>query len=558
MNKLKYHILFLLLIILTSCGAASAPVTPMQIPTTVSLAADSYGDGFVMSLAESVAGTASVSKGGVFKSVAGTADADCTGCSVVFTNSATGAVDTTGACGTSLISGPNITLTGGNDWPNLESQCSLQIFDSNNNPLSLSVVAPSTSESPSLAKSQSIYKASGSTSLTAFYDTSLDVINTAFSIVTNENILTSVGNLDMTKVGTTIYTCYVDLNEALENDSIVFATSEDDGDTFVVQSVLRSSSSLINSDGCAIEALEMADGSILIGVILMGTEKSCEGEDCQVSAQAIVSTDGGATFGSVFEVADGVGSAERSSFPFAISDTGIMFGLHATSSPSQARVIAFNSEGILSTVTFGIDTVGGISRSILASGSDVYAIYGDHRYETESIYNLVATAFTYNNSVFTEGNTYRISTSSDCTSNISAMGASLDREGRVLVFWSNPDDFNGILSVVDPSLDSSDSSAVTSYTIDTGITTVAVPYTSYSNHLNLFYLKDGDGGFKLGEFTSEGLDMTDNQPINLSETLVNLKSSVVFSGPDGRFYYLYSLTTGNMSMMKLVLTGEAL
>jgi len=429
----------------------------------------------------------------------------------------------------------------------------LQIRDVNNNSLSLLVAGSSSSESVQPSISKSIYKASGTTSLTAFYDTSIDVINNNFSTEITNNVSSGVAYLDGTRVGTTIYACYVMLNDEGENDSIVLVSSKDDGNTFTTPVVLRSSASPISSDACNIEGLQMPDGSVTIGVILMGTEKTCEGDDCSISTQAIVSTDGGANFGSAFDIPITLNTAERNAFPFSISSSGVMYGAHRED--SSEVLIAFNSTGVLSTTSFAQGTAasGAYSRA-LANGSNVDVVYEDDRFESGGLSNVVVTAFINDSGTLTQGNTFQVTTSSDCTSDVTSTQAFLDRNGDVEIFWLNPDTSEAVLSRVDVSEDPTSSSAVTDYLVDSDCTAVSTPGVSYANHINLFYLKGWNGYFRVGAFSSEDvLTFSDAQYVDISEVVPVMHGSADFTSPDGRFYNLYNLTTGSVSIARLVL-----
>lgn len=514
--KIKIYItvlaIFLSLNGLLGCGgggSASAPITPAQIPTTISMAVDEYGDGgFIYQLG---------------KTYTGAFDSDCTNCDIIFTDPDSGEAVTDNSCGTAGISadGLTLTLTAPNNWSNASATCDFSANDEDGNPLDLNTGSDDSE---------------ASAALTAHEDVSVDVVNNNFSTVIESGIILSATDPDMVKIGTKYHACYLDLTSG----NIVYATSTN-GVTFTAQTSF--SEPTLTFGACNIEAEPVSFG-IQVAIILMGTTN----QNAKI-ARAVISQDGGATFGSSFQVHT-IGNPGLTSFPFKMNSDGIMFGITSSSADDTAGIdiTAFDNDEVLATQLFADGTTGGIRR-ILVSGSSVYAFYMDNRHETNaSYYNLLATAFTYNSTskTFTEGNTYRLSTSSDATTIISELNVTMNGDGKLLAFWPNPDTGVGVLSEIDPSKDPGDSTAITEYTIDQNMTNVSPPYVSLADNYHLIYVTTGwHIWYKVSEVDSAGTrTWSTAQEIPISDLdLTDVDSGSVYFDSAGRFYYIHSLTS---------------
>jgi hypothetical protein len=534
MNRSKYIVLFISLFLLGACGGATAPVTPAQIPTTVSMAAAEYEGGIVLKLATDVTATA---------------DEDCSECEVVFTVGGTEVTD--GSCGTFEISGEDITITGPDTWPNLESTCDLAVLYEDE-PLDLTI-AGLPSASTSMAKG--LTKANGAVkSLTAYYDTSIAAVNQSANFIFLNDVITGGMKPSISKMDTTLHSCYVGLANQIIADSLIYAISTDDGSTFTDQFILRSSlqQSLYTPAGCSIDTRELASGEKRVVAILLGEPIQCS-IDCPTTAFARISTDNGANFTSPFIVVPDVGSPEADSFSFIINEDGIGHGIARSSQPGQngLNIVAFDDDingqpGVVQKLLFADGTIGGGPQNISTDGQNIYVAYNDNRFETNvNNYNLVVTAFTFNSPSYTEGSTYRITTSSDTTGLVEEFQVSVDQDGLILVSWANPDTGVLYLSILDPL----SGTIIDRIEVEQNVTNVGPTIASFSNNLNFFYVASGEGVFKLAESLAGVLTYSDPVSLGLGSDLLNAESDFVV-GPDGRFYFMYSIGD-SISIIKL-------
>ncbi|PIU58457.1 MAG: hypothetical protein COS89_00295 [Deltaproteobacteria bacterium CG07_land_8_20_14_0_80_38_7] len=528
-----YIVIFGILGLLNSCGNASAPVTPPQIPTSVSMAASSYGDGFISQL---------------LNSVAGTANGDCSGCSVVMTNVETGEVDTAHVCGTPAFSGTTLTFAGPGTWPNADSECEMQVFNADGTLLTINVEDPVTNlVVPNISKSSSLYKASGGTSVTVYYDSSVEVVNElGITLDTVSNIFTSASQPDLVKIGTTFYTCRYDT----ATGGIIYATSAD-GETFVDQNTF-----IVNGltlTGCNIEATTLTSGAVQVAIMLMGIDVGWD----LVVARMVVSDDNGATWGSSFEVYSGDRheTPTLDTFPFSMNTSGYIFVIagRAGDLEDSSEIIAIYNNAVQTNLIFTNTTEG--SRSIVVNGNTVYAGYMDNEYEDDpEVYDIVVTAFSYDSTAtsFAEGNTYRITTSSDGTGLVSSdKEIGLNRSNQPVVFWQNPDTLGSYLSIVDSTKAPSELGAVSRYTISENTSSVFQPYVSISSNYHFVYLTDAGASawYQLGEISGDTMTLSDPQSITDID-LTDLNGNSVFIGLDGKFYWIYgSQSTQNISYM---------
>jgi len=86
--------------------AASAPVTPIQIPSSIEFA----DNAIVLNMQDSISLSA---------------DGDFSAGEVKFTDLSTGEIDESGKCGTSTVEDDVVVLTGPNNWPNAQSRCTV-------------------------------------------------------------------------------------------------------------------------------------------------------------------------------------------------------------------------------------------------------------------------------------------------------------------------------------------------------------------------------------------------------------------------------------------------
>jgi len=309
---MKTNIIFrnlLLLITMTlliSCGNA-APVTPIQIPTSVSFATSNFEDGFVSKMLDSVSLTA---------------DGDCSNCQFIFTNS--GQVVTDDSCGTVSFTNTTGSITGPDTWPP-NSICSVAAQYAGSD-LLLQVSGASTSQSASLNKAD--HAASASTSLTEYIDISIERINSALTegIIAHE--ITDIGdNLiigDIASARNSNHVCLLSLtnvDDALVANTVLYGQADNFDATQTT--IATYDPSVITLVDCRIGAYEDVLGNNTIGVIIVRSTTAEEKAAGEGDRRVELTTYDGSSWSSPIAVATDL--TDFSYYDVAVTENGTFF-----------------------------------------------------------------------------------------------------------------------------------------------------------------------------------------------------------------------------------------
>ncbi len=483
-NNYRTFILFIIILLLVNCGGgSSAPTTPVQIPTEISFANENeYGGGVVIQLG---------------KSISATSDADFSEGAVVFTDSATGAEDTTGLCGTASVDGETITLTGPDSWPNAESQCSVSfLYDDLAIPVQVASASISSAEK-NIAKADS-----DSASITAYYDTSDTVLEGSGLAITSATLQENAIVPAVSAFGGYVHACWLTFaqngtNQGTSNyntDKMVYSRSADNGATWTDPITIADLGSVTVSDSgktyglaerCQIKAGEDSAGNGLIAIV----EKYKDNSDSTARKNLALklSRDNGATWSSGVTIVTSTPMNDRVAV-LINSDT-----VHiAYNAAAGKHIVPCTVSG--STATCGSDyTIAGASSNyddevnLAAYGNNIYAIYTDNSYSAGNIYNdVIAKDFLYSDGSYTVANTYQLTSADTNTGNAVYPFVSVDNNGRLVATYSYDNVYNAVIAIVDTSTGNITRGQVND--ADLGETPHLVkPFVSAANHYHFFY-----------------------------------------------------------------------
>ncbi len=432
------YILCLSVFMSHSCGSSS-PVSPAQIPTEVSFASsESYGDGVVIQMG---------------KSVTATADADFTDGEVVFTNSETGEVDSTGVCGTSSVDGQTITLTGPTTWPNTESQCSLGfLYDSSALPVQIGSANISAIE-------RDISKADTSTAVDVVYDTSDVVLEGGGLEVTTATLQENAMKGSVSAYGRYVHACWLTMAQSGANlitDKVVYSKSADNGATWSTPVTIADLGSVTVqpslltyglAEVCRIEAGVDSSGNSLVAAAI-------KYKDSDVTTtkhlELMISRDDGATWSSRVAMAEATSIADRVGIIIAGDVIHTAYG-----NTGGKHIVPCAISGSAATCYSGY-TIAGVSAynddelNLAYYGSSIYAIYTDNSYSTGNTYNdVVIKALSYASGTYTVANTYQISSASQTTGSAKNAFIAADNNGRLVAVYTHANDYDALVAMVD-------------------------------------------------------------------------------------------------------------